>query len=428
MDLHRKSELELKYFLERRLVSVASGSAGPGSHPQLDKRSEGQDHFEEINLRPPIKNKYQQQSPITRNNNFLQSRLKKSSSCNELVLQFEEHLRQQQGQFKRPSMAVAGGGGGGFMPRRAIEAAAVASPILQRKRPMIANHDLFEAQLDGSGGEKTNNHRPVQRIVSDLSGQNNSRNEKLDSSKNGKSNEQQNHKVVIYFGDSIGNNRKTSGSVGDLINCSRTVDQQEGPTSVAQLKKKAPPVVRPENNKNDVMKQLKSVLEEKKINTQKESKVILVNSQNPPPPPPPMNNLALKSKPERVIASKPSAPPPPMAKPPRKDKTTVNQPLLKNVNVKNDVAKNLLKEPEFDFVESVTNGVINIKIDGSYNAAKELVDSVTATRGQQLTIDGQVVEMCHSDESFDWAFVQEWRARYELAITRTRIVVVVDSS
>lgn len=390
-------------------MSVASAStSGPGNSSKLE--TESQDHFEEINLRPsPTKNKYHQQPassssskqlPITRNN-FLQSRLKKSSSCNELVLQFEEHLRQQQGPF-RPSAV-------GLMPRssRPGEVSA-ASPIPSRRqqRPLLANHDLFEQQLNL---EKThNNSRPVQRIVSDLSGQNNSRSEKLDGTKNAKSNNQQNHKVVIYFGDSIGN-RKVAGSVGDLMNASRSLEEVTSgggaSSSAAQIKKKSAPLSRLDN-KNDMMKQLKSVLEEKKINTEKESKVILVNSENPPPPPPPIPKVQAKSKAElkSVVST-----PPPMEKPPRKDKSTGNN--LKNVK---NMHKEVQKDHEFDFVESVTDGVINIKIDGSYSAARDLVNSV-ASAGvlKSTTIDGQVVDTCSSEpQSFDWSFVQEWRSRY----------------
>lgn len=75
------------------------------------------------------------------------------------------------------------------------------------------------------------------------------------------------------------------------------------------------------------------------------------------------------------------------------------------------------------FVESVVNGVINIKIDDSYDAATKLVrslecadtddtDSFDAMEdGNDLFLDvgGEVNNMY-----LDWSFVQDWRSRYML--------------
>lgn len=82
---------------------------------------------------------------------------------------------------------------------------------------------------------------------------------------------------------------------------------------------------------------------------------------------------------------------------------------------KMDIAKKLPS-----FVESVVNGVINIKIDDSYDAATKLVRSIespetedadsfgTMDDGNDLFLDvgGEV-----NNIYFDWSFVQDWRSR-----------------
>lgn len=72
------------------------------------------------------------------------------------------------------------------------------------------------------------------------------------------------------------------------------------------------------------------------------------------------------------------------------------------------------------FVESVVNGVINIKIDGSYDAATRLVQSIENAD----TDDGDTFDTIDDRDDFsfdiggemsniyfDWSFVQDWRSR-----------------
>ncbi|CAD7081360.1 unnamed protein product [Hermetia illucens] len=56
------------------------------------------------------------------------------------------------------------------------------------------------------------------------------------------------------------------------------------------------------------------------------------------------------------------------------------------------------------FIESVKDGVINIRIEGTYEHAKSLVKSLADKESVYSDIESQ-------NESFDWSFVQEWRAR-----------------
>lgn len=77
------------------------------------------------------------------------------------------------------------------------------------------------------------------------------------------------------------------------------------------------------------------------------------------------------------------------------------------------------------YIESVENGVINIKIEGNYQTASELVEKVSKPtqalvgrpkdlsddeeveeEGEEASDDGEV-----TSEPCDWSFVQEWRAR-----------------
>lgn len=58
------------------------------------------------------------------------------------------------------------------------------------------------------------------------------------------------------------------------------------------------------------------------------------------------------------------------------------------------------------FVESVENNVINIKIAESFRCALDIVNSVVNS-GDTVSMGSQQ----HSDNLFDWSFVQEWRSR-----------------
>lgn len=58
------------------------------------------------------------------------------------------------------------------------------------------------------------------------------------------------------------------------------------------------------------------------------------------------------------------------------------------------------------FVESVANGVINIKIEGSFQSAIGIVDSVVNGHDEN-----EISTQQHSENSFDWSFVQDWRSR-----------------
>lgn len=77
------------------------------------------------------------------------------------------------------------------------------------------------------------------------------------------------------------------------------------------------------------------------------------------------------------------------------------------------------------YIESVQNGIINIKIEGNYKTASALVANISKPTRAKVTkkdsessenneaLEEAVTEEANSiADSCDWSFVQEWRARY----------------
>ena len=186
------------------------------------------------------------------------------------------------------------------------------------------------------------------------------------------------HKVVIYFGDSISNKKFDKvlkpptppmppqiGSDLNVFHAKKLFEeitplQFKRQTSVVSLTKEEEKEENARKPKNDVLKQLKSVLEEKNkgLTPVKEPEVA------------PMQPKETVQKCDKVVATEKS-----------QDKSLPS------------------------FVDSVINGVINIKIEGSYKVASEIVQAVHSKDD---------FDDCDQDfgDLFDWSFVQDWRARY----------------
>lgn len=173
------------------------------------------------------------------------------------------------------------------------------------------------------------------------------------------------HKVVIYFGDSL-NKRKNEKrtSIPDVHHASRLLEETAPPENSAPDRRQSS-----RTDNTDVMRQLKSVLEEK--NRERESAIKKVVEKTPP-------------KSDKV-----------------NDKTFEKREIP---SASTQVGKEL---PHF--VESVINGVINIKIEENYEEATRLVKSIANSTNSS----GSDVQSLN-DDSFDWSFVQEWRTRYFL--------------
>lgn len=224
-----------------------------------------------------------------------------------------------------------------------------------------------------------------------------------------KSIKNESHKTVIYFGDSLSNKKKVNqfqhqmkstsnlpgsssmlsmGESSDFQHAKRLCDEMiyQRQTSCANRKETKRPMeetiivstdvkmLKNDHPKN-LVKQLKTVLEEKCQ--------------------PKTNVTPARSKP---IESS--------------DKIS-NQ-------VNNNSVGVVRRENLPSFVESVVDGVINIKIDGSYDAATRLVRSLENTNDDDddfydgiddkhdffLNVGGEM-----NNIYFDWSFVQDWRSR-----------------
>lgn len=60
------------------------------------------------------------------------------------------------------------------------------------------------------------------------------------------------------------------------------------------------------------------------------------------------------------------------------------------------------------FVESVEGNVINIRVEGSFSRALDIVRSVKDATTKDGIVDNQ---MDDNNDGFDWSFVQKWRSR-----------------
>lgn len=146
-----------------------------------------------------------------------------------------------------------------------------------------------------------------------------------------------------------------------------------------------------------VIKELKSVVEVK-----------LKNQLQKPPKPPIVEKPIV---PQKIIAlPQRLSPPSSHSMQPDEQNTTLNE----GKRVVDTNRKDQISLPSF--VESVTNGVINIKIDGSFGAASKLAESLGrdnnsvsefGDNGSDLFLDvgGEV-----NNVYFDWSFVQDWRS------------------
>ncbi|GAB0098672.1 ankyrin repeat and BTB/POZ domain-containing protein 2 [Sergentomyia squamirostris] len=171
------------------------------------------------------------------------------------------------------------------------------------------------------------------------------------------------HKVVIYFGDSISKRRlDKKSSIPDVHHASRLLEET-APSVENPTEKKSP--ARTDSNNGDVMRQLKSVLEEK--NRERESKKMCEKDVQ---------------KSDKI-----------------NDKTFEKREVT---SASTQVGRHELPP----FVESVINGVINIKIEETYEEATRLVKSIANSTNSS----GSDVQSL-TDDSFDWSFVQEWRTR-----------------
>lgn len=175
------------------------------------------------------------------------------------------------------------------------------------------------------------------------------------------------HKVVIYFGDSISKNRIVNKEGNSSNNKERDIHH-------ANLLLEETAEMHENRNKNgstNLMEQLKKKIENPELKPIRKA----------PAPVLPKENLKVE------ISKKNSV-----------DKV-VNKVVDKIVDKK---VETVLP----NFIESVVNGVINIKIEENFEEASRIVKEVS-----DEPIELPNFEDSFTGEAFDWSFVQEWRSR-----------------
>lgn len=201
------------------------------------------------------------------------------------------------------------------------------------------------------------------------------------------------HKVIIYFGDSISNKRSVPvqhhrASADDVTSSKLSVlDAVSNVRVTVNPKKSSQPNTAikevPPMPKSDFIRQLKTVLDEKNRNSTATVAVAV----------------------SKIVVPTPPQPPPPILPKDEKLKSAPSKPLRcdKGVGTPQMDDKNSLPE----FVDSIIDGVINIKIEDNFERASDLVRAISA-------VDKTVEEEFYvsNNESFDWSFVQDWRSRY----------------
>lgn len=171
------------------------------------------------------------------------------------------------------------------------------------------------------------------------------------------------HKVVIYFGDSLSKNRIVNKEGNSNNNKER--DKQH-----AKLLLEETSEMHENRNKNgstNLMEQLKKKIENPELKPVRKA----------PAPVLPKENLKVDS----------------------------------SVNSNKNIVNKVVVDKKVDvvlpnFIESVVNGVINIKIEENFEEASRIVKEVADEPIELPNFDDSF-----TGEAFDWSFVQEWRSR-----------------
>lgn len=227
---------------------------------------------------------------------------------------------------------------------------------------------------------------------------------------------QKDHKVIIYFGDSIAHKKSEKPKPPpttppppkvtelNVFHAQRLCEE----TAEMHFKRQNSIVIKPKRKDTseqtkpgkEFMQQLKSVLEEK-------------NKTSGPPGAPTADPMGPGCSATVVITQKkaspahpePHRPPTIVAEQPQQPKHTQ---VVEIGRVDRTVATEDGEKSLPSFVESVVNGIINIKIEESFKVATDIVHAVFQND------PGEEGYGCNDDEvgdPFDWSFVQNWRAR-----------------
>lgn len=189
-----------------------------------------------------------------------------------------------------------------------------------------------------------------------------------------------NHKTVIYFGDSISNKKQISWPVQNHRIPSEAVARTKIASDVQHAKRLCDEMV---------FKRQQSI--------------------RLPAMPPPMKIELRSLKVAAGVASVDRASNCSAA-------SNINGKRLKKVTESTAVIESGNNQNLPHFVESITNGVINIKIEGSYDVAAKLVQTIengNEEGSNELTLNDGVQRRSGDVNAayYDWSFVQNWRSR-----------------
>lgn len=220
-----------------------------------------------------------------------------------------------------------------------------------------------------------------------------------------KSNKNESHKTVIYFGDSLSNRKKVNQFQPQMKSTSHL------PSSSSILSGESSDIRHAERLCDEMVFQRQKSCVNRKETKWPVDETIIVSSdmkmmKNDQP-----KNLVKQMKTVLEEKCQPKANVMPARKPNESDKVSEQ--------VNNNFGGVVRRENLPSFVESVVDGVINIKIDGSYDAATRLVRSIENNDDDDefydrfddnhdffFDIGGEM-----NNIYFDWSFVQDWRSR-----------------
>lgn len=224
----------------------------------------------------------------------------------------------------------------------------------------------------------------------------------------------ENHKTVIYFGDSLSNRRQSN----KLHRPNGTPPATDGQFDLKHANRLCDEMVfqhQKPSNRNDLTRSSRR----SEQSTLLLSASIPSNGHRPTHeidfPQPSTGGMAGKGNNGSLPLSPPMpAPPPPPPPPPPPSSSQLNnaEPNLQigdSIELRSD-------EKLPSFIESIVDGVISIKIDSSYDVASKLLHSIENGKSYEKIennyndmfsdVDGE-----SNNAYLDWSFVQDWRTR-----------------
>lgn len=233
----------------------------------------------------------------------------------------------------------------------------------------------------------------------------------------------ENHKTVIYFGDSLSNRRQHSTRSHRPNGASPTNDNGVGQFDLKHANRLCNEMVFQQQKPSNVRDDLTRSSRRSERSTLVLSASMSSNGRRPPMEIdiPHVASSAVGSKggkgrnrdPLPTPAVPPTPPPPPLNRMPA---THIGEPSMQRTSNESSSPELRSDEKLPSFIESIVDGVISIKIDSSYDVASKLLHSIENGKSYDK-IENNFNEMLsdvdgESNNAYlDWSFVQDWRTR-----------------